>query len=79
MPSPNNKHGNDEYTTLSILVQLAEKTSVEVTVDLIHRHKKYVHYVPTDWNITIIHKGHPIRDFEPTWGITAVMLRQLIM
>jgi len=79
VPSPNNKHGNDEYTTLSILVQLAEKTSVEVTVDLIHRHKKYVYYVPTDWNITIIHKGHPIRGFEPTWGITAVVLRQLIM
>lgn len=79
VPNPNNKHGNDEYTTLSILVQLAEKTSVEVTVDLIHQHKKYVHYVPTDWNITIIHRGHPIRGFEPTWGITAVVLRQLIM
>lgn len=79
VPSPNNKHGNDEYTTLSILVQLAEKTSVEITVDLIHQHKKYVHYVPTDWNITIIHRGHPIRGFEPTWGITAVVLRQLIM
>lgn len=79
VPSPNSKHGNDEYTTLSILVQLAEKTSVEVTVDLIHRHKKYAHYVPTDWNITIIHRGHPIRGFEPTWGITAVVLRQLIM
>lgn len=79
VPSPNNKHGNDEYTTLSILVQLAKKTSVEVTVDLIHRHREYVHYVPTNWNIAIIHRGHPIRGFEPTWGITAVVLRQLIM
>lgn len=79
VPSPNNKHGNDEYTTLSILVQLAKKTSVEVTVDLIHRHREYVHYVPANWNIAIIHRGHPIRGFEPTWGITAVVLRQLIM
>lgn len=79
VPSPNNKHGSDEYTTLSILVQLAKKTSVEVTVDLIHQHRKYVHYVPTNWNIDIIHRGHPIRGFEPTWGITAVVLRQLIM
>lgn len=79
VPSPNGKHGDDEYTTLSILVQITTKTSVEVTVDLIHRHRKYVHYVPTDWNITIIHRGHPIRGFKPTWGITAVVLRQLIM
>lgn len=79
VPSPNNKHGNDEYTTLSILVQLAEKTSVEVTVDLIHHHRKYVHYEPANWDITIIHRGHLIRGFEPTWGITAVVLRQLIM
>jgi hypothetical protein len=79
VPSPNNKHGSDEYTTLSILVQLAKKTSVEVTVDLIHQHRKYVHYVPTNWNIDIIHRGHPIRSFEHTWGITAVVLRQLIM
>lgn len=79
VPSPNNKHGSDEYTTLSILVQLAKKTSVEVTVDLIHQHRKYVHYVPANWNIDIIHRGHPIRGFEPTWGITAVVLRQLIM
>ena len=79
VPSTNTKHSNDEYTTLSILIQLAPKTSVEVTVDLIHRHRKYVHYVPTDWNITIIHRGHPIRGFEPTWGITAAVIRQLIM
>lgn len=79
VPSPNNKHGNDEYTTLSILVQLAKKTSVEIMVDLVHQHRKYVHYVPTNWNISIIHRGHPIRGFEPTWGITAVVLRQLIM
>lgn len=79
VPSRGSKHGSDEYTTLSILVQLTEKTSVNVTVDLIHRHRQYVHYEPTNWNIVIIQRGHPIRDFNPTWGITAVVLRQLIM
>lgn len=79
VPSPNVKHGSDEYTTLSILVQLTEKTSVEVTVDLIHRHRQYVHYEPANWDITIINRRHPIGGFEPTWGITAVVLRRLIM
>lgn len=79
VPSPNSKHGDDEYTTLSILVQITPKTSVEVTVDLIHRHRKYVHYVPANWDITIIHRGHHIRGFEPTWGVTAAVIRQLIM
>lgn len=72
-------NGVTEHTKLNILIQLAEKTSVEVAVYLAHVHKTYVHYAPIGWEITVINAGQLIDDFHATWGITAAMLRQLII
>jgi hypothetical protein len=76
VPSGN---GVTEHTKLSILVQLAEETSVEVKVSLAHAHKTYIRYVPIGWEITVINAGQLIDDFHATWGITAATLRQLII
>ena len=73
------ENGVTEHTKLNILIQLAEKTSVEVAVYLAHVHKTYVHYAPISWEITVINAGQLIDDFHATWGITAAMLRQLII
>lgn len=72
-------NGVTEHTELSILVQLAEETSVEVKVSLAHLHQKYIRYVPIGWEITVINVGQLIDDFHATWGITAATLRQLII
>ena len=76
VPSGN---GVTEHTELSILVQLAEETSVDVKVSLAHLHQKYIRYMPIGWEITVINAGQLIDDFHATWGITAAMLRQLII
>lgn len=72
-------NGVTEHTKLNILVQLAEETSVGVTVHLAHLYQKYIRYVPISWDITVINAGQLIDDFHATWGITAAMLRQLII
>lgn len=75
-PNPNDSNGT---TTLRISVQSDADTHVAVTVRFDCTEQVALYYEPIEWNIEITKKGKILKDFEPTWGIMAALLRELLI
>lgn len=54
-------------------------THVAVTVRFDCTEQVALYYEPIEWGIEITKKGKILKDFEPTWGIMAALLRELLI
>lgn len=75
-PNQNDSNGT---TTLHISVQSDADTHVAMTIDFKCTGHIALDYEPIEWSIEITKKGKTLKDFGPTWGIMAALLRELFI